>query len=139
MHKSTAVLNIVAGLFFSTVVLAAPAGQEDAVAAGQKWLTVVDNGDYAASYDTSSSLFRGTLTKDQWVASLKGARAIFGKVLSRKVNASNSATSLPGAPDGEYVVIQLETAFEHKSAASETLTLKRDTDGQWRMAGYYIR
>ena len=49
------------------------------------------------------------------------------------------ATELPGAPDGEYVVFQFSTAFEHKRAAVETVTPMMDADGQWRVSGYFVR
>jgi hypothetical protein len=47
--------------------------------------------------------------------------------------------TLPGAPDGDYVVIQYRTRFEHKAAAVETVPPMRDADGQWRVSGYFIR
>jgi hypothetical protein len=47
--------------------------------------------------------------------------------------------SLPGAPDGEYVVIQFKTAFENKKFAIETVTPMLDGDGKWRVSGYFIR
>jgi hypothetical protein len=47
--------------------------------------------------------------------------------------------SLPGAPDGEYVVIQYDTGFEHKQSAVETVTPMLDKDGKWRVSGYFIR
>ncbi|HWN92533.1 MAG TPA: DUF4019 domain-containing protein, partial [Verrucomicrobiae bacterium] len=47
--------------------------------------------------------------------------------------------TLPGAPDGEYVVIQYETAFENKASAVETITPMLDKDGSWRISGYYIK
>ncbi|MGB3565135.1 MAG: DUF4019 domain-containing protein, partial [Thermoanaerobaculia bacterium] len=62
-----------------------------------------------------------------------------GKVLSRKVKSKQYATSLPGAPDGEYVVIQFETSFENKTTAIETVTPMKDEDGKWRVSGYFIR
>jgi hypothetical protein len=37
--------------------------------------------------------------------------------------------TLPGAPDGEYVVFQFNTSFEQKSAAVETVTAIREKDG----------
>ena len=49
------------------------------------------------------------------------------------------ATSLPGAPDGEYVVIQFEASFGNKRASVETVTPMLDKDGQWRVSGYYIK
>ncbi len=48
-------------------------------------------------------------------------------------------TSLPGAPDGEYVVIQIQTSFENKKSAVETITPMLDKDGRWRVSGYQIR
>jgi hypothetical protein len=45
---------------------------------------------------------------------------------------------LPGAPDGEYVVIQFESSFEKKKSAVETVTPMLEKDGKWRVSGYYI-
>ena len=47
--------------------------------------------------------------------------------------------SLPGAPDGHYVVLHYETSFENKKTAIETVTPMLDQDGDWRVSGYYIR
>ena len=46
---------------------------------------------------------------------------------------------LPGVPDGPYVVIEYDAAYEQKAAALEHVTMKRDDDGQWRPIGYYMR
>jgi hypothetical protein len=48
-------------------------------------------------------------------------------------------TSLPGAPDGEYVVIQFMSSFENKRFAIETVTPMKDKDAKWRVSGYYMR
>ena len=60
-------------------------------------------------------------------------------MLKRSVKSKQYATSLPGAPDGEYVVIQYETSFEKKKSAIETVTPMLDKDGKWRVSGYYIK
>ena len=70
---------------------------------------------------------------------MKTVRVPLGKLLSRKVKSAAYHTSLPGAPDGRYVVIQFETSFENKQSAIETVTPMADPDGQWRVSGYYIR
>lgn len=49
------------------------------------------------------------------------------------------STTLPGAPDGEYVVILYDTSFENKKSAVETVTQMIDKDGNWHVAGYYIK
>jgi len=48
-------------------------------------------------------------------------------------------TSMPGAPDGEYVVIQFESSFANKKSAVETVTPMKGEDGVWRVSGYYIK
>jgi hypothetical protein len=71
--------------------------------------------------------------------SLRAARKPLGELVSRKLKSANFMTSLPGAPDGEYVVLQFETAFENKKSAVETITPMLEKDGKWRVSGYYIR
>jgi hypothetical protein len=60
-------------------------------------------------------------------------------MLSRKLKSATYMTAMPGAPDGEYVVIQYESSFEHKQSAVETVTPMLDKDGKWRVSGYYIK
>jgi hypothetical protein len=48
-------------------------------------------------------------------------------------------TELPGAPDGQYVVMQFETSFANKKSAIETVTFMLEKDGQWKSAGYFIK
>ena len=57
----------------------------------------------------------------------------------KAVKSKQYATSLPGAPDGQYVVIQYKTAFENKKAGVETITPMLDKDKKWRVSGYFIK
>jgi hypothetical protein len=84
-------------------------------------------------------LFRAAVTQEQWQQSLKAFRLPLGKVVARKLKSKQYTTTLPGAPDGEYVVIQYETTFEKKQSAIETITPMLDKDGKWRVSGYYIK
>jgi len=103
------------------------------------WLALVDSGKYAQSWDEAAQFFKSHVTKDQWQDALHASRDPFGKLVSRKVKSADYKTSLPGAPDGQYVVIQYETSFEHKQSAVETVTPMLDKDGKWRVSGYYIK
>jgi hypothetical protein len=47
--------------------------------------------------------------------------------------------TLPGAPDGESVVIQYDTQFEHKAHAVETVVPMRERDGSWKVSGYFVK
>jgi hypothetical protein len=103
------------------------------------WLQLVDAGEYEKSWNEAADYFKGAVSKEDWEKSLEAGRKPLGKLLSRTVTSAKYATSLPGAPDGEYVVIQYETSFENKQSAVETVTPMKDADGAWRVSGYYIK
>ena len=130
-----------AGLIVSGgTAIAKQAGKEKtAISAAEKWLVTVDAGDYAAGWKESAEFMRNTVKPQQFELSMQAARKPLGRVISRKVQTRTHKTSLPGAPDGEYVVIQFETSFENKKAAVETVTPMLDKDGKWRVSGYYIK
>jgi hypothetical protein len=137
------VLGSVLVLLFSFVTTTARAADQaaidEATKAADRWLKLVDAGDYKQSWETASSLFRNAVTEDQWAKQVGSAREPLGALVSRKLKSAQYATSLPGAPDGKYVVIQDDTVFQNKSAAVETVTPMLDKDGQWRVSGYYIK
>jgi len=112
---------------------------EAAKKGSESWLAVVDKGDYSASYEEAASIFKLAVTKEDWLQKVRAARNPLGKVISRKLKGTQYKTSLPGAPDGEYVVIQYDTSFENKRSAVETITPTLDKDAQWRVSGYFIR
>lgn len=122
------------------VAVAQEADKENtAVAAAEKWLAAIDEGQYAESWKDAAAYFRNAVTKEQWAQSLQAVRKSLGKLISRKVQNKAYKTSLPGAPDGEYVVIQFKTSFENKASAVETVTPMLDKDGEWRVSGYFIK
>jgi hypothetical protein len=110
-----------------------------AVSAARDWLRSVDSGAYDASWKDAATLFQKAVTRDQWSQSLSGVRKPLGAVQSREVLATKKATQLPGARDGEYVVIQFRTTFEKKKSAVETVTPMKDGARGWRVSGYYIK
>jgi hypothetical protein len=131
---------VLATLALPGALLSADPGKEKAATeAAQKWLALVDQGKYAESWRASSQLFREAITSKDWEQTLQRASGPLGKVLSRKVLSATHTTSVPGAPEGEYVVVQFETDFENKPKAVETVTPMLEKDGKWRVSGYYIQ
>ena len=131
-----AVFMIVAGV--SSV--AAESGKEKAaVVAAEKWVSLVDQGKYVESWNEAAEYFRNAVKQEQWEQAVLGVRKPLGKLVSRKVMRTTYKTALPGAPDGEYVVIEFMTTFENKKAAVETVTPKMEKDGNWRVSGYFIK
>jgi hypothetical protein len=111
---------------------------QKAQSAADQWLKLVDSGAYDQSWQTASEMFKSKVSKEQWEKAVQTTRSPFGQVLSRRVKKATYADHLPGAPDGDYVVIQYETSFEHKKAAVETVTPMLD-NGEWKVSGYFIR
>jgi hypothetical protein len=99
----------------------------------------VDSGNYAQSWDDTGNVLKANVARDQWQELLARNRAPLGAVISRKLKSAEYTTQLPGAPDGQYVVLQYESGFEHKNSAIETVTPVLDKDGKWRVCLYTVK
>ncbi len=133
-------LAVVSLIFVSMPGLAQQSDKEKAaVSATEKWLSIVDDGKYGESWREAAEYFRNAIKQEQWEQAMQAVRTPLGKLVSRKVKSASYKTSLPGAPDGEYVVIEFETSFLNKKTAVETVTPMMDKDGNWRVSGYYIK
>jgi hypothetical protein len=113
-----------------------------AVAAMKTWLQEMDGGQYAQSWKDASSFFQKAITQDQWVAASKSVRMPLGKLSSRVQASAMHQTDAPspdGTIKGDFVIAQFNASFENLAYAIETVSFEKDTDGQWRAAGYYIK
>jgi len=135
-----------ASLFVLAAALAAPQahGQRHdavrgAVDAANRWLVPADAGDAAATWDQAAAAFQAGVSRADWTGALERVRQPLGAVTSRKLVSSEFKRSLPGAPDGEYVVIQYDTQFAHKAHAVETVVPMRERDGSWKVSGYFVK
>ena len=102
------------------------------------WLELVDSGEYGLSWQNAAPLFKDRISSTEWVKALKQIRKPFGKVTSRSIKTATKHNSLPGVPDGQYIVVKLITSYERKQSSVETVTLSRESNG-WRVAGYFIK
>ena len=128
-------------IFLVVVPLVGSAAEEKEEAAKRvalEWLALVDAMQYETSWKEAASLFKAQVSASEWVKAVVAARSPLGDLVARHLISATYATSLPGAPDGEYVVLQFQTGFKNKAEAVETVTPMLD-EGQWRVSGYYIR
>jgi hypothetical protein len=116
-----------------------PKPEELAQKSAEAWLAISDAGKYPETWDEAAAFFRSALTKDQWVSAMNSVRAPLGKVESRKLKSARFTTTIPRAPEGQYVIIQYDTNFENRPNSVETITPMLDKDGKWRVSGYYIK
>ena len=112
--------------------------KQEVIQDAKGWLGLIYDQDYSQSWDNAASLFQRAVTKEQWTQQLSGIVPPLGEVISRDVISSEYHTTLPGAPDGEYIVIQFKTSFENKNESIETVTQVKDGD-QWKVSGYFIK
>ena len=138
--KSVCLLVILLSCLLSGSAYAAGGSKEEsAVKASGTWLALVDDGRYSESWKNAAAYFKKAVPATRWEQMLSAVRKPLGKVLTRKLQSEEYTTSLPGAPDGEYVVVRYETSFANKKSAVETVTPMLEKDGKWRVSGYFIK
>jgi hypothetical protein len=126
-------------LFFSGSTLATDLRIEaDIDRHARAWLVPIDNRDPDAAWESSSELMRSTVPKSDWEKALRPIAA-FGTVNRRTPTSVTFSVKLPGAPDGQYVVINYDTAFTGKEKTVESVILRREADGLWRGVGYRVQ
>jgi hypothetical protein len=116
-----------------------PEAEKAAVEAAEAWLALLDSGQYATSWRLASESFQAAVPEARWKDKAMGVRMQFGKLLSRQVKSARYTTELPGAPDGQYVVIEFDASYTNKKIAIETVTPMLEANGVWRVSGYYAK
>jgi hypothetical protein len=105
----------------------------------REWLALTDKLDAANSWRTAGEKFRNQMAAEPWAKALQSAREPLGAVQQRAAVSTSFRNDIPGGPDGEYALLQFRTAFEKKSEGHESVTLEQESDGNWRVIGYFIR
>ena len=103
------------------------------------FLGYLDHGRFADSYAYTGMLIRAQLDQAAFAKQMEEkVRAGVGALLSRELINATYATTLPGAPEGQYVVLNYGSSFANRQQAEETVTLAF-AKGYWRVSGYYIK
>lgn len=130
-------VGLLAALLASAAV-AQPVVGRPAVTAAISWLSLVDKGQYGQSWSSASGMFQHRLAQDKWSTMVAQVRAPLGQVSTRALLGVRETHQLPGAPSGEYRIVQFNTAFAHKPHAIELVVMDGEA-GQWKAAGYFVR
>ena len=127
---------LILAAFVGASTLAAGPAEDEASAAGQKWLSLLDEQKYEESWTQAGTTFRQEVMKDQWVDGLKQQRRPMGSLVARTASRVDFAKTLRGAPDGEYAIIHYKSELQNRTI-TERLTLVKE-DGKWQVAAYAI-
>lgn len=104
----------------------------------QQYVTLLDQGKYAESWDSGAKIFQRTISQPEWVTALRLARARLGGVRARSVKDQRPAWDPKGLPKGAYMVVEYNTSFDKAPNSGELLTLMREADGTWKVLTYQV-
>lgn len=107
----------------------------DAVHSVKEWLSLVDEQKYQETWESLSDVFKGTITKEQWIADLESFRQPLGKPEKRKLL---YVTESSDDDVGSYLIIQYQTSFENKESKGEAVSVSKDSTGRWKILGYTV-
>lgn len=106
--------------------------------AAQDYVEGLDQEKYADSWSKGDQIFQHTITKEEWADNLKDKRKPLGKMKSRTLKDQRIAKDPHGLPKGAYMIVQYKTTFANGPEAEELITLRRGSDGKWRVLTYQI-
>jgi hypothetical protein len=113
--------------------------EDAAQPAAAAWLALVDAGKFMESCEAMSPGFKKKVSQRKWKSTLEDIRKPLSKFTTRKLKSAEYSKELPGAPEGEYVMLQYDSAFERKPAAVEKITLILGQDLNWRVSSYAVK
>jgi Protein of unknown function (DUF4019) len=111
----------------STITAPMPAPDDRA----RQWLTLVDDANYAQSWNEAGGAFKKGVAADAWARQAAAMRDPLGAMASRdlkNVDLSRSQTA----------VVRYDTSFAHKTGAVETVILSFEK-GAWSVTGYNVK
>lgn len=107
--------------------------------AAEQWLALVDAGKYGESWDEAAQMFKSSVSRKDWISTVKEKRGPLGKVVSRKLTKADALKNIPGLPPGEYIGMQYLTSFEKSKATAEAVVPVLEKDGKWRVSEYAVQ
>lgn len=124
-------------ILISLPAFAVPSAEEQAMASANGFVKLVDSGQFDKAYQAFSQFGQKAVTKDVFVKSMGSVQAQIGTQTSRKLLAKNFVHELPGAPKGDYWVIDYDTNFSKKGPSVERVTAMREGKN-WKIGGYLL-
>ena len=78
--------------------------KQNAIDSAEQWLALIDAEKYEDSWDEAADIFKKAITREKWVETIENVRSNIGKYSKREMISATYSKTLPGAPDGEYIV-----------------------------------
>lgn len=102
------------------------------------FIAELDAGDWSGSWEVAGVMFQSAASAEEWAETVEPVREPLGAVKSRQLTNVNRVSTLPGAPEGDYEVLQFRTVFSARPGElTETIVMTMGRDG-WEVAGYFV-
>lgn len=109
--------------------------KEQAQAAAEAWLSLLDEGQFGATWDAATASLQQGIPRERWIAEGATARAEFDDLQSRELVERTFRDSTAEGPGGApVVVLQYRTEFSSGVIREGLITTRPDTT--WKVAGY---
>jgi hypothetical protein len=110
-------------------------------AAAKRLIDAIEQGKSGVLWDAASELIKCSIQREAFVAALAVERVTFCRGIDRRWTAARiDRASVAALPPGTYAVLEFSVRMgEPQMPCRETVTLRREEGGIWRLAGYLMR
>jgi hypothetical protein len=126
-------------LLVLTTPAAAQEGEPEPEAAAETWLALLDGGEFTSSWEEAAHLFQQAVSAQDWAQQAGLVRQQVGEVVARDLVDVQQATDPDGVPPGEYANVRYDSEFGTIGKAIEVVSLVREAERGWRVAGYFVQ
>jgi uncharacterized protein DUF4019 len=100
-------------------------------------MSLLDDQNYADAYKQMGTTARGKIAAEAWTGTIRTMRMPLGAMSSRTLKDVKMTNTLPGMRDGQYAAVRYDSAFAHKAAGVESVSLVME-NGAWSVISYRV-
>jgi hypothetical protein len=116
----------------------APAIQEAALRVATAWTEKIDAEQFGEAWESASPRLKSALSKPEWIKAMQAVRSREGKIQSRALQGTELGPS-ENSDRPQLVVVRFRSATQEGASVAESVTTRLESDGEWRVSGYFIR
>jgi hypothetical protein len=105
----------------------------------QKWLALIDDGDFQGSWDSLSQLAKSFLRWEDYRRVTANFRSKHGGVYQRVLKRVWHTSDWPHAPEGDYVGVEYESRMRFDEDRVIEFTVLAYEDGAWKVLAHQFR
>ncbi|MEF2231587.1 MAG: DUF4019 domain-containing protein [Pseudodesulfovibrio sp.] len=136
MHHACPLFLALLLLLLPCAALADEPAPDDARAAAETWLRLIDGGEYDRCWDQASPIMKQNMPHADWRRALAEGAAQLGPLSARRLERSKLDRDPPHGPTGRYALFRFDAIYQD-TTLHETLALRLE-DGTWRVVAYWL-